>query len=144
MNSDDAQSENRSETPAIRTELPDWQDDERSDRPDGSVETQLHGNTEYDNPYSGPVFKQTKLWTGTTVEKLWMDNLPNAGLPASRAQELRFNQYVRAEIVTLPDAAGNPHLSAIREFSFDKNGKLDAPPNTLLFAFIDPARRRAA
>ncbi|MBK7704659.1 MAG: hypothetical protein IPJ30_02485 [Acidobacteria bacterium] len=96
----DAQSENRSETWNYRI----GKTTSEVTGPDGSVETQLHGNTEYDNPYSGLVFKQTKP-DGTTVEKLWMHNLPNAGLPASRAQELRFNQYVRAEIVTLPDAA---------------------------------------
>ncbi len=89
--------------------------------PDGSVESQLHGNTEYENPYSGLVLKQTKP-DGTTIEKFWMQNLPNAGLSVTRAQELRFNQYVKAEIVTIPDVAGSPYLSAIREFSFDKNG----------------------
>ncbi len=91
--------------------------------PDGGVTTQKFSNTTTDNDLSGRVYKETSPG-GTIVERIWANNkvggCPSYGCGSMR----RLNTYVKTEFTTIPDNAGNPSLTAIKDYEYDKNGNV--------------------
>lgn len=88
--------------------------------PDGGVTTQYYYTVAYDNEFSGRVYNEVRP-DGTIVERIWQNNQPNGFLFGSMR---RLNTYVKTEFTTIADAAGNPTLTAIKDFNYDKNGNV--------------------
>lgn len=97
--------------------------------PNGSV------SNEYQNYFSN----STGFWEnglayrsvspdGSFTERLWAHNLPfsmtNAlpSVPGGFEAVGNANAFASAEMTTITDLAGNPSLTAIKEFKYDKNG----------------------
>lgn len=79
--------------------------------PDGSVTTQLHGNTKVDHDGNGLVNRIES--NGSKVEKIWgFNKTPWGGI----------NPFVKAEFASVKDSAGNYSLTSIKEYGIDKNG----------------------
>ncbi len=91
--------------------------------PDGSLTRQDYYRVDTDNDLSGRVYKETKP-DGTIVERIWKNNkvggCPQYGCGSMR----RLNTYVKTEFTTIPDSSGNPSLTAIKDFDYDKNGNI--------------------
>jgi RHS repeat-associated protein len=91
--------------------------------PDGETSQQLFYSTDSDGDLSGRVYKEIKP-NGTIVERIWKNNkvggCPSYGCGSMR----RLNTYVKTEFTTVPDNAGNPSLTAIKDFDYDKNGNV--------------------
>lgn len=91
--------------------------------PDGGVTTQYFFSTETDNDLSGRVYRDL-FPDGRIVERIWANNKVG-GCPAYGCGSMRrLNTYVKTEFTTLPDSAGNPSLTAIKDFEYDKNGNV--------------------
>ncbi|HMO82381.1 MAG TPA: RHS repeat-associated core domain-containing protein [Pyrinomonadaceae bacterium] len=95
--------------------------------PDGSTMLQLHGDTSRVGQYNGLIHKIENS-NGTKIEKLWGFNIPSAYVNGSGRQ---VNSFVTAEFTSIKDNNGNYVLTAIKEFSQDKNG------NTILVKEYD-------
>ncbi len=92
--------------------------------PDGGIVSQLNDaqrNYRTENP------------DGTVIEKLWQANRPQnfsstpaydeyTGLDAYDPQ--RVNGYVKTEFTSIKDASGNLTKTAIKDYSYDKNGNV--------------------
>ncbi|MGH9949078.1 MAG: hypothetical protein ACRD6X_18055, partial [Pyrinomonadaceae bacterium] len=91
--------------------------------PDGGTTTQKFYSTATDNDLSGRVYKETNS-NGMIVERIWKNNqvggCPTYGCGSMR----RLNTYVKTEFMTIPDSAGNPTMTAIKDFDYDKNGNV--------------------
>ncbi len=91
--------------------------------PDGGVTTQSFYSTNTDNELSGRVHRE-RTPNGIITERIWKRNIiggcPQYGCGSMR----RLNTYVKTEFVTIPDSAGNPILTAIKDYDFDKNGNV--------------------
>jgi len=93
--------------------------------PDGGVTTDLFGTTDGGGlslPWDSGLSFRTVEPNGTMVEKLWAMNHPAncSGCPAYRA----VNTYVDAEFTSIKDVNGNYTLTAIKDYTFDKNGNI--------------------
>lgn len=88
--------------------------------PDGGVSAQSFWDIVNDIQKGGQVYKVTNP-NGTIVERIWRNNFP-AGFNYGSGG--RLNPYVKTEFTTIPDASGNPSLTAIKDFNYDKNGNL--------------------
>ncbi|MFV0387896.1 MAG: RHS repeat domain-containing protein [Pyrinomonadaceae bacterium] len=88
--------------------------------PNGSTTTLNFYRTDTDNDFSGRVYKATAP-DGTITESLWKNNQPG-GFTFGGIR--RLNTYVKTKFTTLPDANGNPSLTAITDFEYDKNGNI--------------------
>ena len=62
------------------------------------------------------------------VEKIWNHNIPIfAGHPANTEPNVDWgngNAYVKTEFFTDADASGQPYLTAIKDYAYDKNGNV--------------------
>lgn len=91
--------------------------------PDGGVATQYFYATDVDSELSGRVYKEISP-NGTITERIWINNevggCPQYGCGSMR----RLNTYVKAEFTTIADSFGNPSLTAIKDFEYDKNGNV--------------------
>lgn len=85
--------------------------------PDGSSQFLKTGNILWG---SSNVYREQGS-DGTRVEKIWAENYAPS-MPSVSGQTT--NSYVKTEFRTLPDAAGNPTLTAIKDFTYDKNGNV--------------------
>ena len=86
--------------------------------PDGGLTSQAFYHLDNNEELGGYVYRSSTP-DGTVTEKLWQFNNPagfNPGKPV--------NPYVKTEYQTVPDAAGNPSLTAVRDFTYDKNGNV--------------------
>lgn len=86
--------------------------------PNGSITTQGHGDTSYDNLYSGLVLGIFNS-DGSSTQRIWAFNRP-----AGSNTTDQINPYIKTEITTIPDNLGNPSLTTIRDFNYDKNGNI--------------------
>ena len=86
--------------------------------PNGSITTQSFYNLNNDENLGGHVYRETAA-NGTITEKLWRFNNPSGFNPGKPV-----NPYVKTEFVTIPDTAGHPSLTAIKDFDYDKNGNV--------------------
>lgn len=84
--------------------------------PDGGITLQAYGDTSYQHRLNGVVTMITGP-DGTKVERLIAWNYPTGA-----NQSANVNQYLKTEFRTVTDAAGNLSLTAIKDFSYDKNG----------------------
>ena len=92
--------------------------------PDGGVMTQL-----------GQPTNHTENADGSISEKIWQANRPQ-GFPSSYAPDpatgidaydpQRVNQYVKTEFTSIRDAGGTLTKTAIKDYSYDKNGNVTA------------------
>lgn len=82
--------------------------------PDGNVSTQTHGDVSYEHQMTGLV-RKIENSNGTKTEKLWDFN----GTPAHNNRQI--NPFVKAEFTSIKDSS-NYTKTAIKEFSYDKNG----------------------
>lgn len=89
--------------------------------PDGGVTTQQFYRTDIDSDLSGRVYKETGP-SGTIVERIWANN--KVVCPSGCGSMRRLNTYVKTEATTIPDNLGNPSLTAIKDFNYDKNGNV--------------------
>jgi RHS repeat-associated protein len=85
--------------------------------PDGTSSTQYFYDLDNDEFLGGYVYKEVSN-SGALTEKLWNFNSVPGSSPGLN------NPYVKAEFNTIPDGAGNPSLTAIKEFNYDKNGNV--------------------
>ncbi len=91
--------------------------------PDGGVTQQYFVRTDTDSDLSGRVYKEVNP-NGTIVERLWANNMVG-GCPAYGCGSMRrLNTYVKTEFTTIADSSGNPTLTAIKDFDYDKNGNV--------------------
>ncbi|MBA3632389.1 MAG: RHS repeat-associated core domain-containing protein [Acidobacteria bacterium] len=88
--------------------------------PDGGQTSQSYYTTATDNDFSGRVYKETKP-DGTIIERIWKNNQPNGFIYGSVR---RLNTYVKTEFTTIPNVDGSPSLTAIKDYSYDKNGNV--------------------
>lgn len=90
--------------------------------PDGGVMTQL-----------GQPTNHTENADGSVSEKIWQANRPQ-GFPSSYAPDpatgidaydpQRVNQFVKTEFTSIRDAGGTLTKTAIKDYSYDKNGNV--------------------
>ncbi len=86
--------------------------------PDGTVTTNVYGDTSTESPYSGLVTK-TSDNHGNVTESRWEFNRP----PGTNANtSAAVNSYVKTSYTTIPDANGNPSLTKIVDNTIDPNG----------------------
>jgi RHS repeat-associated protein len=99
--------------------------------PDGSITETEFGNTE--PPLNGNVSWDSGLTLatrspdGTRVENLWQRNLPTACTQTTTCAsyspyEHPDNPYIKTSFTSISDSNGNPTLTAIKDFTYDKNG----------------------
>ncbi len=88
--------------------------------PDGSSTTNSFGSTDADSWDSGLTFK-TVSSDGTMKENLWAYNCPVA---CTQAPGSGINPYVKTEFTSIKDASGNYALTAIKDYTYDKNGNV--------------------
>jgi RHS repeat-associated protein len=86
--------------------------------PDGRGSTQGFYHLDNDENLGGYVYKTTTT-DGAIAEKRWLFNNPSGFDPGKPV-----NPYVKTEYQTNPDSAGNPSLTAIKDFNYDKNGNV--------------------
>ena len=85
--------------------------------PDGGVTNQNFVDpTQVQGLFKGMVYKQVGP-DGSITERVWASNAPEN---VSYASDV--NAWVKYEFTTIPDASGDPNLTATREFFQDKNG----------------------
>jgi RHS repeat-associated protein len=86
--------------------------------PDGSITSQSFYHLDNDPNLGGYVYKETSS-DNAIVEKLWQFNEPT-GFNAGR----RANPYIKTQFQTIADGSGNPSLTAIKDYNYDKNGNI--------------------
>ena len=91
--------------------------------PNGGITRQYFYSVNTDNDLSGRVYKEINP-DGTMVERIWRNNKVGGCPPAGCGSMRRLNVYVKTEFTTIPDNAGNPLLTAIKDFDYDKNGNV--------------------
>lgn len=84
--------------------------------PDGAMQTEVGPWTGSLKGYAYRILKSG----GSAVEKLWTTN----DAPRVSGGGSATNPYVKTEFTTVADANGNPALTAIKDFDYDKNGNL--------------------
>jgi len=84
--------------------------------PDGGVITHTFNDVTWPVSSSGLVYKETNP-AGEVVERNWQPNSP-PGIYGS----LPMNYYVKTEFRSIPNAAGTLVWTAIKDYSYDKNG----------------------
>jgi len=91
--------------------------------PDGQVSTLNFYSTDVDSDLSGRVYREISP-DRVITERIWANNkvggCPQYGCGSMR----RLNTYVKTEFTTFPDANGNPQLTSIKDFDYDKNGNI--------------------
>lgn len=88
--------------------------------PDGGVTTLSFYDIVNDQQKGGQVYKEIKS-DGTKIERVWANNYPS-GMTYGSGNHM--NAFVKTEFVTIPDANGNPSLTKITDFNYDKNGNM--------------------
>jgi RHS repeat-associated protein len=86
--------------------------------PDNGITSQTFGDTSYPNADTGLIGTTTRP-DGALIERTWNQNVPY-GLYAS----LPTNPFVKTEFTSIKDAAGNLSQTAIKDYSYDKNGNV--------------------
>ena len=84
--------------------------------PDGAVQTEV-------GPWTGSLkgyAYRILIAGGATVEKIWTTN----DAPRVAGGGAATNPYVKTEFSTVADASGNPALTAIKDYDYDKNGNV--------------------
>ena len=89
--------------------------------PSGAITTQKYGSTQWESDLSGLVTKQTNP-DGSFVENIWKRNIPDGSVQNS--DTTRFNQYIKTKFTTITNNAGNPSLTKITDYEYDKNGNV--------------------
>src|SRR5262245_16826117 len=74
---------------------------------------------------AGLVHKTTQA-DGSVIERLWQQNIPSGMTPPppSNGFHSGVNTYVKTEFRTVKDVAGNLAKTAIKDFTYDKNGNV--------------------
>ena len=88
--------------------------------PDGTVTTNNYGDTTYQSASQGLVYKSSDS-NGNITEKIWESNRPT-GTSTNTLKSI--NLYVKTEFTTVADASGNPSLTKIVDYTYDKNGNV--------------------
>jgi RHS repeat-associated protein len=91
--------------------------------PDGGVTTETFGVTDAGGlrlPWDSGLSLRRVLPDGTKVEKVWARNFPTACTGCNSA----INPYVDKEFISIKDSTGNYVLTAIKDFTYDKNGNM--------------------
>ncbi|MBK7707807.1 MAG: RHS repeat protein [Acidobacteria bacterium] len=70
--------------------------------------------------FKGYAYK-TLSSNGSMVERIWAQN-PAPRVTGANSQPV--NAYVKTELTTIADNSGNPVLTAIKDFDYDKNGNV--------------------
>ncbi|HSK73223.1 MAG TPA: RHS repeat-associated core domain-containing protein [Pyrinomonadaceae bacterium] len=92
--------------------------------PDGSSTTELFYNTAPSTPSwdSGLSYKSIAA-DGTMTERLWARNIP-ASCTGCSYYGLPNNPYVKTEFTSIKNSGGSYTLTAIKDYSYDKNGNV--------------------
>jgi RHS repeat-associated protein len=86
--------------------------------PNGSTQTQTTGGG---SGWDKSLVYREQMSDGTRIERIWQQNYaPRIGGANNQA----INPYVKTEFTTIPDAQGQPSLTAIKDFTYDKNGNI--------------------
>jgi RHS repeat-associated protein len=89
--------------------------------PDGGVITHSFYDTSIPNPTAGLVYRESYP-NGEVIERNWQ---PNSPPPATGVYGTSgVNYYVKTEFRSIPNAAGTLVWTAIKDYSYDKNGNV--------------------
>jgi RHS repeat-associated protein len=91
--------------------------------PDGSTTTEYYtGYSTQTYPAQGELYK-TESSGGTVIERWYQSNAPGvSNVPGYPNTLFKANRYVKYEFVSIKDAAGTLTKTAIKDFTYDKNG----------------------
>jgi hypothetical protein len=62
---------------------------------------------------------------GSIEENLWRINTP-AGIVEFSNQSIKVNPFIKAKFVTITNSLGQPVKTAVKDYSYDKNGNVTA------------------
>lgn len=88
--------------------------------PDGGVVTQWANNNP--NSYDDRLVYKTEEADGNVTEQTWTDNTPTDSYNGGGF--IRINYFVKTEYHSVKNALGNLSKTAIKDFSYDKNGNV--------------------
>ncbi|HEU4932648.1 MAG TPA: HNH/ENDO VII family nuclease [Pyrinomonadaceae bacterium] len=91
--------------------------------PDGGVTQFFFKDTTLAAPTAGQVYKEIYP-NGEVLERNWQANQPPAAIASSGSGATFMNYFVKTEFRSIPDAAGNLAWTAIKDYSYDKNGNV--------------------
>ncbi len=95
--------------------------------PDGGVTTEVFGATDAGGQrlqWDSGLSLRKVLPDGTKVEKVWARNLPVGCGGWICSPYSAINPYVDKEFISIKDLDGNDVLTAIKDFTYDKNGNM--------------------
>ena len=89
--------------------------------------TTYFGSTEPESPgiplpWNSGLALMTIASDGTKTDNIWAQNIP--ANPSNFFSSAALNPYVKSTLTSIKDAAGNYTLTAIRDFTYDKNGNV--------------------
>ena len=88
--------------------------------PNGTITTQNYGDTSIQSALQGLVYKSSDSH-GNITEKIWASNHPTG---TNQNTFTSVNTYVKTDFTTVADASGNPSLTKIVDYTYDKNGNV--------------------
>jgi hypothetical protein len=94
--------------------------------PDGSTVTEEFNDSSMPTWSAGLIYKTTQA-DGSVFERLWQQNIPHGMTPQPGygfTTRTGVNTYVKTEFISIKDAAGNLIKTAIKDFTYDKNGNV--------------------
>lgn len=91
--------------------------------PDSGVTQFFFKDTTSGMPSAGQVYKEIYP-NGDVLERNWQANQPPTSITPSGAGTAFMNFYIKTEFRSITDAAGNLAWTAIKDYSYDKNGNV--------------------
>lgn len=91
--------------------------------PDGGVSTDWFYSTATTAWNSGMVYKSVRP-DGSVTERRWEQNRPYLPDGLTLNANVGVNPYVRSEFTSIADKEGTPVKTAIKDYSYDKNGNV--------------------
>jgi RHS repeat-associated protein len=98
--------------------------------PSGAVNSEYLSNNQYISTWDNGMSYKSVNPDGSLVERIWAYNLPYSvsggtpNVPGGFAGVGSANAYVKTEFTTVSDSSGNPSLTAIKDYKYDKNGNV--------------------
>lgn len=88
--------------------------------PDGGSVVETYGGDTGNVYWSQGLVTKMEKSDGTVVERIWAENKPN-GLPIMYSG---VNPYIKTEFTSVKDAGGTLVKTAIKDYTYDKNGNV--------------------
>jgi YD repeat-containing protein len=91
--------------------------------PNGAVSGEQTFYSSYAAWNNGLAFKSVSP-DGSFIEKIWKQNLPNSSFINPTSGSGNANAYIKTDFTTITNSAGQPYLTAIHDYNYDKNGNV--------------------